>query len=329
MNAYKRKIRKQKLRVFISVAASLFALSVIVSSVFTVVTFNTEKQLCYSDASSYASDLFAYLENRLANEREYADYKMDNIGNSSFMTKRMNRPVGETESGVTDWENIAATNKELPDLSKYACIGGIDYSRTTDFVAAGLLFEVDGEWKWITHSWVCRQSKDWSRIKYPIEEAEAKGLLTIVNAVEIPPELVADWFANMSSKYNIVCVAYDSFRHTLIEKAMREAGFDTDKDGNNNIKLIRPSDIMKVAPLITSQFVRKRISWGDNSLMRWYTNNAKVVLDARSNISYGKIEPKSRKTDGFMAFVAAATQINTIQGWNDRQVESITDVYIY
>ena len=74
MNAYKRKIRKQKRRLFISVAASLFALSVIVSSVFTVVTFNTEKQLCYSDASSYASDLFAYLENRLANEREYADY---------------------------------------------------------------------------------------------------------------------------------------------------------------------------------------------------------------------------------------------------------------
>lgn len=74
MNAYKRKIRKQKCRLFVSVAASLFALSVIVSAVFTVVTFNTEKQLCYSDASSYASDLFAYLENRLANEREYADY---------------------------------------------------------------------------------------------------------------------------------------------------------------------------------------------------------------------------------------------------------------
>ena len=51
MNAYKRKIRKQKRRLFISVAASLFALSVIVSAVFTVVTFNTEKQLLYSEAS--------------------------------------------------------------------------------------------------------------------------------------------------------------------------------------------------------------------------------------------------------------------------------------
>lgn len=262
-------------------------------------------------------------------EREYADYKLDNLGNSSFMTKRMNRPIGETETGVTDWENIAATNKELPDLSRYACIGGIDYSKTTDFVAAGLLFEVEGEWMWITHTWVCRQSKDWNRIKYPLEEAEEKGLLTIVNAVEIPPELPAEWLANMSKKYNIVTVAYDSFRHTLIEKAMREAGFDADKDGHNNIKLIRPSDIMKVAPLINSQFVRHMIGWGDNSLMRWYTNNAKQVLDARGNISYGKIEPKSRKTDGFMALVAAATQINTIQGWNNQQTVEILDVYTY
>ena len=74
MNAYKKKIRKQKRRLFVSVAASLFALSVIVSAVFTVVTFNTEKQLLYSDASSYASDLFAYLENSLVNERDYAEY---------------------------------------------------------------------------------------------------------------------------------------------------------------------------------------------------------------------------------------------------------------
>lgn len=63
--------------------------------------------------------------------------------------------------------------------------------------------------------------------------------------------------------------------------------------------------------------------------MRWYTNNAKQVLDAKGNITYGKIEPKSRKTDGFMAMVAAATQINTIQGWNDNTTEELLDVYTY
>lgn len=261
-------------------------------------------------------------------EREYADYKQDNLGNSSFMTKRMNRPIGDAECGVTDWENIKATARELPNLEHYSCIGGLDYSKTNDFVAAGLLFELDDYWYWITHSWVCRQTKDWSRIKFPIEEAQAKGLMTVVNAVEIPPELVADWFAQKAEKYNIVTIAYDNFRHTLIEKALRGAGFDADKDGNNNIRLIRPSDIMKVAPLITSQFANRRIVWGENPLMRWYTQNTKQMLDTRGNVTYGKIEPKSRKTDGFMAMVAAATQINSIQGWNNSQ-DDILDVYTY
>ena len=176
---------------------------------------------------------------------------------------------------------------------------------------------------------MCRQSRDWSRIKFPIEEAQARGYLTIVNGVEVPPDLIADWFAERSGEYNIVTIAYDSFRHTWVEKSLREAGFDAEKDGRNNIKLIRPSDIMKTAPLITSQFANQRIIWGENPLMRWYANNAKQHLDARGNVTYEKIEPKSRKTDGFMAMVAAATQINSIQGWNETHEEEEMEVYIF
>jgi phage terminase large subunit-like protein len=42
-------------------------------------------------------------------------------------------------------------------------------------------------------------------------------------------------------------------------------------------------------------------------MMRWYTNNAKMEPAPNNNYKYGKIEPRSRKTDGFMAFVAAMT----------------------
>ena len=38
--------------------------------------------------------------------------------------------------------------------------------------------------------------------------------------------------------------------------------------------------------------------------MRWYTNNTFVKTDKDGNKTYGKIEPKLRKNDGFMAFVA-------------------------
>lgn len=270
---------------------------------------------------------FPTLKKRM--DQEYADYVQDKLGNSSFMTKRMNRQLGETEDGVTKWDNILATAKEMPDLRSCAGIGALDYAKTDDFVAAGILFEKENYWYWLTHSWVCRQSRDWSRIKFPIEEAQARGYLTIVNGVEVPPDLIADWFAERSGEYNIVTIAYDSFRHTWVEKSLREAGFDAEKDGRNNIKLIRPSDIMKTAPLITSQFANQRIIWGENPLMRWYANNAKQHLDARGNVTYEKIEPKSRKTDGFMAMVAAATQINSIQGWNETHEEEEMEVYIF
>lgn len=39
--------------------------------------------------------------------------------------------------------------------------------------------------------------------------------------------------------------------------------------------------------------------------MRWFTRNTKLEPAPNNNFKYGKIEPKSRKTDGFMAFVNA------------------------
>ena len=38
--------------------------------------------------------------------------------------------------------------------------------------------------------------------------------------------------------------------------------------------------------------------------MRWYTNNTQVITDKFGNKQFGKIEPKLRKNDGFMAFMA-------------------------
>lgn len=92
-----------------------------------------------------------------------------------------------------------------------------------------------------------------------------------------------------------------------------QLGFECDRKGRNNLKLVRPSDKMLVAPLIASDFANHRIVWGDSALMRWYTNNTSAIEDKNGNIIYGKIEPKSRKTDGFMAFVAAYTQLDLLK----------------
>lgn len=240
--------------------------------------------------------------------KEYIDYKEDAISNSSFMTKRMNIPKGNVDKEVTSWENILETNQVFPDLTGCTCVAGIDYAKTTDFVCAGLLFKYKGKYYWSSHTWVCKKCNDLGRIKAPLEEwSTEKGgnLLTFVDDVEISPDIPAAWLADQAQKYNITSLGMDNYRYTLLAKSLRAVGFDCDKEGANNIKLIRPSNQMLIYPVVNSAFTNHIIVYGDNPLMRWYTNNACIKPEAHDNFSFGKIEPKSRKTDGFMAFIAA------------------------
>jgi phage terminase large subunit-like protein len=243
---------------------------------------------------------------RATMKREYIDYKEDPVNNSSFMTKRMNVPKGNQDVEITSWENILATNQEIPDLTGCTCCVGIDYAKTTDFVCAGLLFRFKGKYYWLSHTWVCKASPDLGRIKAPLKEWEKElGLLTFVDGPEVSPDIPAAWIAEQAQKYNLTVMGMDNYRYTLLARSLKEVGFDTDKKGSNNIKLTRPSDQMKFGPTINSLFVKHDIVWGDNPLMRWYTNNTCMITSDAGNITYGKIEPKSRKTDGFMAFVSA------------------------
>lgn len=251
--------------------------------------------------------------------KEFVDWQRNSNGNSGFITKRMNIPFGTTVEVVTSWENIKATNRPLIDLTGKSCVFGIDYARINDFLSVLLKFKVDGLIYIIQHSWVCRQSRDWSRIKFPIREAEYEGLLTVVDAVEISPELPVQWLAEQKQKYNIVAGALDSYRYDLLKRYLNSIGFDPDKNGANNLKLVRPSDIVKAEPQIKSDFDNRRVIYGDNKLMRWYTNNTKIVRVKSNNYStdnftFAKIEPKSRKTDGFFALAAAYTQDDKLQG---------------
>ena len=128
----------------------------------------------------------------------------------------------------------------------------------------------------------------------------------MVDAVEIDPELITNWIAEQLLAYSVQMVALDDYRYALMKTALLRLGFSYE---NKNIKLVRPSDKIKVEPIIDSAFRNHNIVYGDSSIMRWYTNNTKKVKSKKyGNYEYQKIEAKSRKTDGFFAFVAAMTQ---------------------
>lgn len=249
-------------------------------------------------------------------EMEYADYLLDPMGNPSFSTKRCNCPQGKKEDIVTDWKNITATNILIPQFDRGTnAVAGIDYASTEDFVAAGILVIQDDIDYWITHTWVCKESKDLPRIKAPLQEWEERGLLTFVNGPEISPDVPTAWLEMMSQTFNIIAVGIDKFRYTLLSKSLIDIGFTAEKGGN--IHLIRPSDEMMIIPTITSLFNNHQIAWGDNPLMRWYCNNSNRIMSGNGNMTYGKIEPKSRKTDGFKAFVAAENLREKLINFNE------------
>ena len=265
-------------------------------------------------------------------EKEYAEWKKSPARLPAFMTMRMNIPDSASEIQVTAYDNIKATKAELPDMHGWTCVAGIDYSKITDFASVVLHFR-QGDVRYdIGHSWLCAKSTDIPRMKCPWKEWAQNGRLTVVDDVEINPHYITDWLKDAKKNYNIRALAIDDFRFALLAGALEEIGFDC--KARKNLKMVRPSDIMRVAPVIDSLFANHNLVWGDAPEMRWATNNAKLIRYGRNlgqsddadlgNFVYGKIEGKSRKTDPFMAFVAAmAIEDRIIERKSTPQVDVI------
>ena len=244
-------------------------------------------------------------------EKEYRDWKERPEENGDFLAKRMGLRAGFTEVSVTDYEKVLATNRELPDLKGWSCTVGIDYAELSDWASVNLHFR-RGQMRFdINHAWVCAQSKTLPRVKAPWKEWAKAGHLTVVPDVSIHPDLLAQYIAQAMRKYNLKMLAMDHHRWTLVSESLKKIGFDA--NDKSRVKLVRPSDIMRVEPLIQECFDRQQFTWGDCPPLRWAVNNTKRVRSSRQmgvdtgNFIYAKIEAKSRKTDPFMALVASMT----------------------
>lgn len=250
---------------------------------------------------------------------------------SEFMAKRCNFPIGDIEVQVAAWEDILATNQEMPNLEGMTCVGGIDYAKTNDFVACVLIFRKGGKVYVIHHSFICDKSRDLPGIKAPLRKWEEKGYCEFVKDVEIPPELVAGWFKEKMLIYNIKKIAIDNFRYTLMNAALKKIGFTAyeGKDkARSNVMLTHKWEVIKIAPVINSLFIKHNLVYGNEEMMRWYTNNTKKVT-INGNVTYAKIEENYRKTDGFMAFVAGMTLYEEIPEIEDAAHEIDFDIVTY
>lgn len=226
------------------------------------------------------------------------------LGNSKpsarirFMTKRMNSPATDLETSVASWEEIEATSREMIDLTHRSCVGGLDFASVRDFVAVGLLFKDGDDYIWKSHSFVNQNFLNRVELKAPIKDWEAAGHLTIVNEPVINIKHVVNWFVKMRELHGVNTIVADTFRLDLVKMALEAEGF--------KIMYVRTKGIEALlAPRVETIFAERRVVFGDNPLMRWYTNNVKVVTDKKGNRTYAKKDEIRRKTDGFQAFIHA------------------------
>ncbi|KYG90008.1 hypothetical protein A0U40_09800 [[Bacillus] sp. KCTC 13219] len=243
---------------------------------------------------------------KLEMEQEYENIKQRPSLKIEFITKRMNIPYMLSANSVTDWDKLLQASKELPDLTGLECIGGIDFADVRDFVGVGLLFKKDGKRYWLHHTFINHRSLKLYNFKVDIELAQRLGLVTIVYEETNSPQLIADWFATQSKKYRILKVGADQVKFNHLEETFKDYGLELVKSRKGTITHTQ------LEPMIEEMFSREKILWGNDLMMRWYTWNTYVKRDGKGNITYEKIEPELRKTDGFYALLHALQHDNDL-----------------
>src|SRR5699024_275332 len=97
-------------------------------------------------------------------------------------------------------------------------------------------------------------------------------------------------------------VVGDDYRISLVREEFNQRGLPLESCRSG------PITHAKLAPLIESMFADEALVLGDNPTMRWYINNTGKEIDKKGNIMYFKIEPKTRKTDGFFGLIHGLTR---------------------
>lgn len=260
--------------------------------------------------------------------KDYLKMQQQKSYRSEFYAKRMNLPEQDEEEVAIEWNKILKAcytdvkkkiPRELGDVEHPSAIVGIDFADLNDFASVGFLFKNDNEYIWRCHTWICSKSRFFNDIKFPFENIGLEEFqdFEVVNTESISGRDMILWLLNEMPKYNIKKIVLDSYKYKLLEQIFKEFGIsiETKENPYGLVRMIRyPTSIAAiVAPMIELLFSNGDINIGPSAMMRWAINNTSVKIGKDGNKRYEKIEPKLRKNDPFMAFVAAMSVSNLLE----------------
>jgi phage terminase large subunit-like protein len=259
--------------------------------------------------------------------KEYKKLTTNPSGRAAFVTKRMNFIEDNMENSVASWDEIMATNRPFFELDTKP-IGSLDFGSVRDFAACGLLFRKGDEFAFKTFSFAIKHFCDvhygysntannfGTEKRAPIKEWEKLGLMRVIDEPSLNPMHIVNWFIDMREQYGVEKIIADNYKLDILRPLLEEQGFEVES-------IRRPTSIHPLlAPRVEDGFANQKFIFGDNPLMRWYTNNVFVKETSAGKI-FEKKEAVKRKTDGFQAFIHALYRANELDDGNDFGLGSI------
>jgi len=232
--------------------------------------------------------------------------KMVPAERSDWINKQLNVFTSVDELSFLDDKTILENNKviDLSEIEGRRCFGGFDMSTSEDFTSACLEFDLpDNQYFVLSHSWVPEKKTKENREKLDWAELRRRELLTVVPGDYIKPELVFEWFVEMSGKYRIQSVGYDPAKALDLIRMMTEKGFSLNVVRQGEMTLTGPLDNLK------ERFLDRKIIHNNNRLFSWYLKNVKLTKRSVNATYLPTRQSKYRKIDGFAALLDAHTEL--------------------
>lgn len=214
------------------------------------------------------------------------------------------------QNSVEAWLNTEDYDYEatynLEDFRGCVCLGAVDLSETTDLTCAKiLLMRPDDKTKYVHTHYFIPESKlkdsDDKNAGAHYEEWAKDGYITITDGNDIDLSLVADWFYQLYTDYNIKLLRCGYDQRFAKDYITRMEDYGWTRAGEELIMILQNAQTLSNAiRLCEADFRSKIINYNRNPVDKWCLKNASIKVDDKRQCLIVKSE-QSKRIDGAVA----------------------------
>ena len=214
------------------------------------------------------------------------------------------------QNRVEAWLNLEDYDYEatynLEDFRGCVCLGAVDLSETTDLTCAKiLLMRPEDKTKYVHTHYFIPESKlkdsDDKNAGAHYEEWAKDGYITITDGNDIDLSLVADWFYQLYTDYNIKLLRCGYDQRFAKDYITRMEDYGWTRAGEELIMILQNAQTLSNAiRLCEADFRSKIINYNRNPVDKWCFKNASIKVDDKRQCLIVKSE-QSKRIDGAVA----------------------------